>query len=84
MQVHAVYYSCWVCACADLQAATPGGDTRTEEDRAETGPPRVRLPIEGCSVKEAALFLRFLYYPEQITPANMGILGPELTGVSHA
>ena len=53
------------------------------EAAAEAGPLRARLTIEGCSVKEAALFLRFLYHTHEITPAAMGKLGPELPGVSH-
>ena len=58
-----------------VQAAAPGGRKRSWEEVAEAGPPRVRLTIEGCSLKEAALLLRFLYHPEQITADNMGRLG---------
>ena len=67
-----------------LQAAAPGGRKRTRQDAAEAAPPRVRLTIEGCSVKEAALFLRFLYHPEQISAASMGKLGGDLPAVGPA
>ena len=66
------------------QDTAPGGRKRTRQAAAEAGPPRVRLAIEGCSVKEAALFLRFLYHTHEITPAAMGKLGLELPGVSPA
>ena len=44
----------------------------------------MRLTIEGCSAKEAALFLRFLYSPNQITAASMGKLGDDLPAVGPA
>ena len=65
-------------------ALLPPWRKRTERAAAAAGPPRVRLTIEGCSVKEAALFLRFLYHPEQITSVSMGKLGGDLAAVGGA
>jgi hypothetical protein len=64
-----------------LQEAVLTGRKRGREERDGDGEGAAcklaRITFDGWALKDVALFLRFLYHPEEVTSDNMGKLGKD-------